>query len=63
MSALTDCHCPHCAQVHQTVYEHIEKGKLYDKLRSTQYFGGLVWYLVERQKMKGILIDMIERNL
>ena len=50
-------------QVHHTVYDHIEKMGAYDSLRSTRHFGGMVWYLVQQEKVVGLLKDMVERSL
>ncbi|XP_078064819.1 small ribosomal subunit protein mS22 [Mustelus asterias] len=50
-------------RVHQQTYEDIDKHGKYDLLRSTRHFGGLVWYLVNRRKIDGLLIDMIQRDL
>lgn len=50
-------------QVHHRTYEDIEKHAKYDLLRSTRHFGGMVWYLVNRKKTDGLLIDMINRDL
>uniref|UniRef100_A0A8D0B2I4 Mitochondrial ribosomal protein S22 n=1 Tax=Salvator merianae TaxID=96440 RepID=A0A8D0B2I4_SALMN len=47
---------------HQT-YEDIDKHGKYDLLRSTKHFGVMVWYLVNRKKIDGLLIDMIQRDL
>ncbi|XP_072330662.1 small ribosomal subunit protein mS22 isoform X1 [Scyliorhinus torazame] len=50
-------------RVHQQTYEDIDKHGKYDLLRSTRHFGGLVWYLVNRRKIDGLLIDMIQKDL
>lgn len=50
-------------RVHHTVYDDLDRRGLYDLLRSTRHFGGLVWYLTTRQHLKGLLGDMLERNL
>ncbi|XP_048460602.1 28S ribosomal protein S22, mitochondrial isoform X4 [Rhincodon typus] len=50
-------------RVHHQTYEDIDKNCKYDLLRSTRHFGGLVWYLVNRRKIDGLLIDMIQRDL
>ncbi|XP_015726706.1 28S ribosomal protein S22, mitochondrial [Coturnix japonica] len=50
-------------RVHHRTYEDIEKHGKYDLLRSTRHFGGMVWYLVNRKKTDGLLIDMINRDL
>ncbi|KAM6442981.1 small ribosomal subunit protein mS22 [Liasis olivaceus] len=50
-------------RVHHQTYEDIDKYGKYDLLRSTKYFGGMVWYLVNRKKTEGLLMDMIQRNL
>ncbi|CAM5138922.1 unnamed protein product [Eretmochelys imbricata] len=50
-------------RVHHQTYEDIDKHAKYDLLRSTRHFGGMVWYLVNRKKTDGLLIDMIQRNL
>ncbi|XP_062900990.1 28S ribosomal protein S22, mitochondrial [Mobula hypostoma] len=50
-------------RVHHQTYEYIDKYGKYDLLRSTRHFGGLVWYLVNRMRIDGLLIDMIQRNL
>uniref|UniRef100_UPI00398E5771 small ribosomal subunit protein mS22 n=1 Tax=Pristiophorus japonicus TaxID=55135 RepID=UPI00398E5771 len=49
--------------VHHQTYEDIDKHGKYDLLRSTRHFGGLVWYLVNRRKIDGLLIDIIQRDL
>ncbi|KAL5471361.1 hypothetical protein EMCRGX_G029472 [Ephydatia muelleri] len=50
-------------RVHHAVYDDIASRGLYDLLRSTRHFGGLLWYLMTRQLLKGIVEDMLERNL
>ncbi|XP_078419802.1 small ribosomal subunit protein mS22 isoform X1 [Cetorhinus maximus] len=50
-------------RVHHQTYEDIDKHGKYDLLRSTRHFGGLVWYLVNRRKIDGLLINMIQRDL
>lgn len=47
----------------QAVYTDIDQQKLYDLLRSTRYFGGLVYYLAKNFTIDGIVLDMIQRNL
>lgn len=54
---------PLCSQVHHTVYEDLDRRGMYDILRSTRHFGGMVWYLLSRQQLRGLLGDMLERNL
>jgi len=36
---------------------------LYDLLRSTRYFGCMVWYLIEEKTVAGLMSDMIKRAL
>ena len=50
-------------KVHHMVYDDIDQRGLYDLLRSTRHFGGLLWYLMTRQLLKGILEEMLEKNL
>ncbi|XP_006125053.1 small ribosomal subunit protein mS22 isoform X3 [Pelodiscus sinensis] len=50
-------------RVHHRTYDDIDKHAKYHLLRSTRHFGGMVWYLVNRKKTDGLLIDMIQRNL
>ncbi|XP_070609378.1 small ribosomal subunit protein mS22 [Erythrolamprus reginae] len=50
-------------RIHHETYEDIDKHGKYDLLRSTRYFGGMVWYFVNRKKTEGLLLDMIQRNL
>ncbi|XP_014347083.1 28S ribosomal protein S22, mitochondrial [Latimeria chalumnae] len=50
-------------RVHHQTYEDIVKYGKYDLLRSTRHFGGMVWYLVQRRKIDGLLIHMIQRDL
>ncbi|KAK9401119.1 28S ribosomal protein S22 mitochondrial [Crotalus adamanteus] len=50
-------------RIHHETYEDIDKHGKYDLLRSTKYFGGMVWYLVNIKKTEGLLLDMIQRNL
>ena len=45
------------------MYEDIDGRGLYDLLRSTRHFGGLVWYLVTRSRLDGLLRDVLERSL
>ncbi|KAM6326701.1 small ribosomal subunit protein mS22 [Podargus strigoides] len=54
---------PDYIRVHHRTYDDIEKHGKYDLLRSTRHFGGMVWYLVNRKKTDGLLIDMIHRDL
>ncbi|XP_060098152.1 small ribosomal subunit protein mS22 [Heteronotia binoei] len=50
-------------RVNNRTYEDIDKHAKYDLLRSTRHFGGMVWYLVNRKRTDGLLIDMIQRDL
>ncbi|XP_067394749.1 small ribosomal subunit protein mS22 [Emydura macquarii macquarii] len=50
-------------RIHHRTYEEIDKCAKYDLLRSTRHFGGMVWYLVNKKRTDGLLIDMIQRNL
>ncbi|XP_038605814.1 28S ribosomal protein S22, mitochondrial [Tachyglossus aculeatus] len=50
-------------KVHHQTYEDIEKRSKYDLLRSTRHFGGMVWYLVNKKTIDGLLIDQIQRDL
>ncbi|XP_051534513.1 28S ribosomal protein S22, mitochondrial [Myxocyprinus asiaticus] len=50
-------------RVHKLTYEDIEKHGKYDLLRSTRFFGGLVWHLVTGRRIDGLLIDILERDL
>ncbi|NXK96096.1 RT22 protein, partial [Formicarius rufipectus] len=54
---------PDYIRVHHRTYEDIDKQAKYDLLRSTRHFGGMVWYLVNRKRTDGLLIDMINRDL
>nr|XP_056705340.1 28S ribosomal protein S22, mitochondrial [Euleptes europaea] len=54
---------PDYIRVHHCTYEDIDKHAKYDLLRSTRHFGGMVWYLVNRKRTDGLLIDMIQRDL
>nr|XP_009939449.1 PREDICTED: 28S ribosomal protein S22, mitochondrial [Opisthocomus hoazin] len=54
---------PDYIRVHHRTYDDIEKHAKYDLLRSTRHFGGMVWYLVNRKRTDGLLIDMIHRDL
>lgn len=53
---------PDYIRVHHRTYEDIETSGKYDLLRSTRHFGGLVWYLVTKKLIDGLLIDMIQRD-
>ncbi|XP_049631834.1 28S ribosomal protein S22, mitochondrial [Suncus etruscus] len=48
---------------HHQTYEDIDKHGKYDLLRSTRHFGGMVWYLVNKKRIDGLLIDQIQRDL
>ena len=50
-------------KVHHTVYDRIEVDGAYSSLWSTRHFGGLVWYLVQQEKMVGLVRDLVEREL
>ncbi|XP_051965635.1 28S ribosomal protein S22, mitochondrial [Xyrauchen texanus] len=50
-------------RVHELTYEDIEKHGKYDLLRSTRFFGGLVWHLVTGRRIDGLLIDILGRDL
>ncbi|XP_055977634.1 small ribosomal subunit protein mS22 [Sorex fumeus] len=48
---------------HHQTYEDIDKHGKYDLLRSTRHFGGMAWYLVNKKRIDGLLIDQIQRDL
>nr|XP_012306518.1 28S ribosomal protein S22, mitochondrial isoform X1 [Aotus nancymaae] len=50
-------------KVHHQTYKDIDKHGKYDLLRSTRYFGGMVWYFVNNKRIDGLLIDQIQRDL
>ena len=50
-------------QVHHAVYDNIEMEREYHSLRSTQHFGGLVWYLVQQERVVGLVGDMVDKSL
>ncbi|XP_044108194.1 28S ribosomal protein S22, mitochondrial isoform X4 [Neovison vison] len=50
-------------KIHHQTYEDIDKHGKYDLLRSTRHFGGMAWYLVNKKKIDGLLIDQIQRDL
>ncbi|KAI4895019.1 hypothetical protein NFI96_025007, partial [Prochilodus magdalenae] len=50
-------------RVHALTYEDIEKFGKYDTLRSTRFFGGLVWHLVTSRRIDGLITDMLQREL
>jgi small subunit ribosomal protein S22 len=53
-------------QVHKCVYEDIEARKRYDLLRSTRYFGSMVWHLLassDPPRVYGLLKEMLEHRL
>ncbi|NXS10962.1 RT22 protein, partial [Neodrepanis coruscans] len=54
---------PDYIRVHHRTYDDIDKHGKYDLLRSTRHFGGMVWYLVNRKRTDGLLIDMLNRDL
>ena len=45
------------------MYDRIEAEGAYDSLRSARHFGGMVWYLVQQEKVVGLVKDMVERSL
>ncbi|XP_066508800.1 small ribosomal subunit protein mS22-like isoform X2 [Hoplias malabaricus] len=49
-------------RVHVMAYEDIENNGKYDLLRSTRFFGGLVWYLVCSRRADGLLLEMLQRE-
>ena len=51
------------SKVHHAVYDRVEAEGAYDSIRSTRHFGGLVWYLVQQEKMVGLVKDMVDRSL
>ncbi|KAF7243289.1 28S ribosomal protein S22, mitochondrial [Varanus komodoensis] len=50
-------------RLHHRTYEDIDKSGKYNLLRSTRHFGGMVWYLVNRKRTDGLLLDMLQRDL
>ncbi|KAJ6669305.1 hypothetical protein lerEdw1_008114 [Lerista edwardsae] len=54
---------PDYIRVHHRIYEDIDKHAKYDLLRSTRHFGGMVWYLTNRKRTDGLLIDMIQKDM
>lgn len=68
-----DCHvdilemvCAQCEpdsedyiRVHKTVHADVDSRGVYDLLRSTRHFGGLVWQLMTEDKIGGLLKDML----
>ncbi|XP_035384549.1 28S ribosomal protein S22, mitochondrial isoform X2 [Electrophorus electricus] len=49
-------------KVHTLAFEHLEQEAKYEVLRSTRFFGPLVWYLVTRRRVDGLLTDMLQRD-
>ncbi len=51
-------------QIHHAVYDHTDENRLHDLLRSTTYFGSMVWYLVTvKNNISGLLKDMLSKKL
>ena len=53
-------------QVHQHVYEDIEHRGCYDVLRSTRYFGSMIWHLLTSSpppRVYGLLKDMLQNQM
>ncbi|NP_001279229.1 28S ribosomal protein S22, mitochondrial [Callorhinchus milii] len=50
-------------RVHHETYENIDKDGKYDLLHSTRHFGGLAWYLTNRKRIDGLLINMTQKDL
>ncbi|KAK2090410.1 28S ribosomal protein S22, mitochondrial, partial [Saguinus oedipus] len=49
-------------KVHHQTYKDIDEHGKYDLLRSTRYFGGMVWYFINNKRIDGLLIDQIQRD-
>ena len=45
------------------MHNRIEVEGAYDSLRSTRHFGGLVWYLVQQERIVGLVKDLVEKYL
>lgn len=54
---------PEYITVTHIAYDHINKQKKFDVLRSTRHFGPMAFYLAYSNKIEKLLIDMIEREL
>ncbi|XP_064382419.1 small ribosomal subunit protein mS22-like isoform X2 [Halichondria panicea] len=51
-------------KIHHAVYDHTDENRLHDLLRSTTYFGSMVWYLVTvKNNISGLLKDMLSKKL
>ncbi|KAL2096241.1 hypothetical protein ACEWY4_008389 [Coilia grayii] len=50
-------------RVQRLVYEDVERRGSFDLLRSTRFFGGLVWFLTNGKRIDALLLDMLHRDL
>ncbi|XP_062843855.1 28S ribosomal protein S22, mitochondrial [Trichomycterus rosablanca] len=49
-------------KVHALTYEDIVKHEKYELLRSTCFFGGLVWYLIDTRRIDGLLAEFLQKD-
>ncbi|XP_048120651.1 28S ribosomal protein S22, mitochondrial isoform X2 [Alosa alosa] len=50
-------------RVQRLVFEDVERSGKFDLLRSTRFFGGLVWYLTTAKRIDTLLLHMLHRDL
>jgi small subunit ribosomal protein S22 len=53
---------PDYIRVHSTVYDDIDKRKIYPVLHSTRYYGTFLWYLLERDNVEGIVHHLLTEH-
>lgn len=49
-------------QTFEAIYNDIDQNKLYELLRSTRYFGGLIFHLAKHSRLDGIILDMLNTD-
>ena len=49
-------------QVHERVYDDVDRKSLYHLLESTRHYGGMLYFLVSHKRINGLLIRMMSEE-
>ncbi|XP_003383895.1 PREDICTED: 28S ribosomal protein S22, mitochondrial-like [Amphimedon queenslandica] len=53
---------PDYIRVQETAYEYVRSQGLYSELYSTKHYGGLIWYLVQKDKLLGLIGFLVSKE-
>lgn len=53
---------PDYIRVQDTAYEYVRRHDLYSEIYSTKHYGGLIWYLMQIDKLQGLIGYLVSKE-